>query len=346
MRWHFVGKMSQSGDSLMADSEGPLAGIHKHWPRHGLERFPQWFGDVDGALRPFNLGHPGASYNVTAGQHGAALTTKWTSEAPAHGRQVYFTILGITIGIAANLEAGSSNFGVVGHGANDFSPVLSQVYDSIYNASWSAGQIDTYLDGIEASLWDGFSTYRSKGAGLLLLLDAPSYNFSPYLRTLYTDAVKRERVEVVIEDLNARILASAATRGVPLVHIHALYDYLMGDHAAPIATRTIGGNTVQMLEGDKDSPYSAFQGDYVHDGNILALLKLDLILHAFSKYGLPYTRQSESTLCGWAGMPTGGANTLNLDLDGFITLPPAVPVTRDQLYATPKYQRDTLWIGA
>lgn len=305
-----VGKACGVGNSLTAAAAPVYA---KHWYDLGIEYYPDWYGELDGSNRPYNLAVAGATANVYAGMHGATVTSAYRVDG-LFGDQIYRTVLGLDVGAGALLEAGTSNVAIFRILENDFSPLQNVAYESLYLGRWGQSTIDDYLDGAFRALFGGVDDYLGYGTGYPIIGNCISYSKSPYVQGLFPSASGRLLVDAAIHRLNERIRLECKRRRIPMIDFDLLYATLLaGD------TITLGGQVIQSHEGGDDSTF-AFQEDEIHPNKPVSATELETVNHMLADYidDIEYARPSESDICEVCDLPTGGADTLKLDFRRFL----------------------------
>jgi phospholipase/lecithinase/hemolysin len=219
-------------------------------------------------------------------------------------------------GLAALVGPEGIDYAVLGIGANNFFP-LGQAYTNIYNGVWDQATIDAYVSQALADIDAALDEVLATGVRLVIV-NAPDYGVTPSVRSLYPDAVKRQRVADAISQLNAGIDATAQTRQLVVVEMFDAALAIFGPHASPKTTLLIGNVAIQLGQSDTSgggNPTAAFVHDGVHPNTTLQGVFANVIMAAMNiAYRGNHTLFTEAEILAHRGISYGGSDTLVSEL--------------------------------
>lgn len=216
-------------------------------------------------------------------------------------------------GLAGQVGTLGVSHAVLAVGANDFNSVGFNAYFNIYNGLWSASQINNYVSVRVANVRTALDTVAPTGVKLVLV-NVLDFGITPITWSLYTDPVKRDRVTVVIQQVNEGLLGLAHDRGIVLVDAFGMAQAAWGTNQSPRQTIPIGNTTIQLRQFDTSTntnPAAAFVHDRTHPHTTMQGVLANVIMEAFDEgYGAGLALFSEQEILAHAGLAYGGQDTL------------------------------------
>ncbi len=189
------------------------------------------------------------------------------------------------------LSDGVSN-AVLAIGVNDFNPsvIPGGAYYIIYNNSWSASQIQTYVNQSVSNIETALVTVKNAGMSVALanLVDPGA---TPAVVAYYTSATGRDRVTAAIQTVNQGLKNLAQKYQVPLMDWFGLVSTVLGPNTNLNATLKVGNVAMNLRGSDTGTtPTDAFVSDGFHPNTVLQGLLANVVLQAFdSDYGADVT---------------------------------------------------------
>ena len=225
-------------------------------------------------------------------------------------------------GLRGQVSSDGVSNAVLAIGPNDFNPsVLFGAYFSIYNGSWSAAQIQSYVNQSIANIETALATVRTSGVSVVLanVIDPGP---TPAVTSAYTSAANRDRVTAAVQSVNAGVKNLAQKYQVPLMDWYGLETAILGPNTSLHATLKVGNVTINLRASDpgppSSSPTSAFVSDGFHPNTVFQGIFANVILQAFdSGYGAGVALFSEQELLTHALIAYGGSNTLQSQIGSF-----------------------------
>jgi hypothetical protein len=199
--------------------------------------------------------------------------------------------------------------------------------------------IDAYVSQALADIDTALDEVLPTGVKLVIV-NVPDYGVTPTVRSLYPDAVKRQRVADAISQLNAGIDATAQTRQLVVVEMFDAALAIFGPHDSPKSTLLIGNVAIQLGQSDTGgggNPTAAFVHDGVHPNTTLQGVFANVIMAAMNiAYRGNHTLFTEEEILAHRTISYGGSDTLiselgDKDYPDFVTnyaplLPLSLPV--------------------
>lgn len=200
-------------------------------------------------------------------------------------------------------------------GANDFYPLPlpGYAYYEIYQGRWTQQQINAYTDQIIANLEQALDAVLPTGVSLVLC-NVPDYGVTIWPRVLFPDPAKRDRVTVVIEQLNGGIELLALSRHLVVVDMFAATQAIFGTNQSPRETLLLGNVIIYVQQRDTQNNTTP-QAGFVHDGthphtHLQGVLANVILFAADAAYHAGIPVFSEAEILNHAGLTYGGFDTL------------------------------------
>ncbi len=211
-------------------------------------------------------------------------------------------------GLAGVSGPAGATHAIVAIGANDFSPTTS-AYINIYFGLWSQGTIDGYVNtqlGRSSSI---VGTLKAAGSQVVLC-NFVDFGIAPAVRSVYTNAGRRQNVANAIAQVNRDIVSLSRRERVMMVDLAGLATAIFGTHASPRSTFTVAGQNVQLLNRDTASnsaPLAGFVDDGAHPHTTVQGVFANVLITALEQgWNLGITPLSETEIVTAAGLaPTG-----------------------------------------
>ena len=328
--WGALGKLGAMGDSL----------TDEYWDS-GVSTYATNWTPLLVMFRGINMG-------PTAAQAG---TNSWGS--PRNGGYKYnwalsgansSTLLsqGQHTGLAGQAASDGVSNAVLAIGSNDFNPASSSAYSGIYFGTWSAAQIQSYVNQTVSNIETALVTVRNAGISVAManLLDPGP---TPAVTTsIYSSAANRERVAAVIRTVNTGLKNLAQKYQVPLMDWYALETVILGPNTNLHSTIRIGNVTINLRASDPGPPNSmptnAFVSDGFHPNTVFQGVFANLSLQAFdSGYNAGANLFTEQEILNHASITYGGSDTLGAQIGGwtnYIILPILPKITSIKVAGT------------
>lgn len=223
-------------------------------------------------------------------------------------------------GLASQFSSDGVSNAVQAIGANDFNPETT-AYASIYFGTWTAGQIQTYVNQSISNIENALSTVRASGQHVVVatLIDPGS---PPAATAFYTSAANRDRVNAAIQTVNAGVKNLAQKYQVPLVDWYSLAKAILGPNTSLHSTLKVGNVTINLRASDpgppNSAPTNAFVSDGFHPNTVFQGIFANTVLQAFnSGYNANVALFTEQELLNHAQITYGGSDTLQSQLGSY-----------------------------
>lgn len=215
-------------------------------------------------------------------------------------------------GLASQFSSDGVTHAVLLIGANDFSPTTSAFFN-IYNNLWSASQINSYVAGRLSNMATIIDTVNGSGVSLAVA-NFVDYSVAPLTRSLFPDPVKRERVSVVIRQVNSGILGMCRQRGLPHVDVYGLSTAIFGTNLSLRPFLFMGGQDVNLNQQDTTANANKLAG-FVHDGvhphtTLQGVFSNVMMTCANICWNTGYAPFTEEEILGFASVPYLGVDEL------------------------------------
>lgn len=213
-------------------------------------------------------------------------------------------------------QAGSDGVlnAVLAIGSNDFNPGSSSAYLNIYFGSWSAAQIQSYVNQVLTNIETALVTVRTAGVSVVLanLLDPGA---TPAAVSVFSNGANRDRVAAAIQSVNAGLKNLAQKYQVPLMDWYGLEKAVLGPNTGLHPTLKLGNVTLNLRGSDpgppNSAPTNAFVSDGFHPNTVFQGIFANVVLQALdSAYGAGLGLFSEQEILNHALIPYGGSDTL------------------------------------
>jgi lysophospholipase L1-like esterase len=209
-------------------------------------------------------------------------------------------------------------------GMNDFGEVEGifggLVYERIYSGAYADFEVQFQIDNTAVLMASTIETLAGTWAHVVVAT-IPDPGDTPYYRGKYTSAAGRQRVTDAIQATNAQIRQAAAENHLPVLDLFAMQKALLGTHASPIASQTIGGRVYSSGTGNAANSTALFTADGIHPHTAMQAIIANGVVTAMNlTFGedLPLiSEQQINTLTG----QTFVSNTLNFNYASFVTVP-------------------------
>ena len=229
------------------------------------------------------------------------------------------------VGLAAQVDAGAVSHAVLAVGPNDFF-TSSQVYFKIYSGLWSASQVDSFIDGLVGNIETAVETLAATDVHLVVA-GVADYGVAPSIRGLFSIPSWRNRVSLVVDEVNCGVETIARREGIPFMDTAGLTRSLFGTNDATISSQVIGG--VQFNNTSGISATNAFVGDGIHPHTAVQALMANVFMEAFnSGYSAGLVPFTEQEIVEGVGESYGGSATLNLDYSDYVRIHDPISTVR------------------
>jgi GDSL-like Lipase/Acylhydrolase family len=247
-----IAKLGAMGDSLTDEYAEETYNYAKNW----LEQLE--------LHRAFNVGPTAAEAGQSGGTWGEPRRRFFKHNWARSGATTSTVIsAGQHTGLAGQFASDGVSHAVLLIGANDFSPTTSAFFN-IYNNNWSQTTINNYINGRLNNMNTIINTVSSSGVNLAVS-NFVDYSVSPLTRVLFPDPVKRERVSVVVRQVNDGIEAICRNKKLPMVDVYGLSTAIFGTNLSLRPFLFIGGQDVNLNDQDTTSNTKKLAA-FVHDG--------------------------------------------------------------------------------
>jgi lysophospholipase L1-like esterase len=219
-------------------------------------------------------------------------------------------------GLAAQAPAEGISKAVLAIGSNDFNPESSSAYNGIYYGSWSAAQIQSYVNTTLTNIETALVTVKAAGVSVVManLLD-PGPTPAVASVFLYADGTRRDLVAGAVQKVNSGLKALAQKYEVPLMDWYGLEKVILGPNTNLHATLKVGNVTMNLRGSDpgppSSSPTNAFVSDGFHPNTTMQGIFANVVLQALnSGYNAGLALFSEQEILSHAQISYGGADSL------------------------------------
>jgi len=288
-----LGGVAAMGDSLTDEYEFSRSTASRNW----LEQLIISRGIDFGPVSLESRGEPRRSgYEYNWARSGATSGT--LLDAGQH------------IGVAEQVASGKVTTAYLGIGANDF----GYAYIAIYTGVLSGGVLDAYVNGIVANITEAVETVSRAGSVNIVIGNIPDYGATPLVVSLFPDPEKRRRVTDAAAAANAKILALATSRGIPVVDLFGVVETIFAEDRE----LAVGGVDIDLSTRSED-PHSFFLSDGIHPGSVPQGLLANAFMHAVNvAYGGGLSLRSDQEILRDAGIdPPAGPATF-YDVSRFV----------------------------
>jgi lysophospholipase L1-like esterase len=296
------GKLGAMGDSLTDEYwDDGVSSYATNWPSLVVNFRGIDMGQTAAQAGVGTWGSPrnqGYEYNWALG--GATSATLLTQGQPA--------------GLASQAGSDGVANAVLAIGSNDFNPAISSAYYSIYLGSWSAVQIQAYLNQMLTNIETALVTVKTAGVSVVVatVLDPGS---TPAVASLFTDGVNRDRVAAAVQNVNSGLKNLAQKYQVPLLDWYGLEKAILGPNTNLHTTLKVGNVSMNVRGSDPGPPNSAptngFVSDGFHPNTTMQGIFANVVLQGFdSGYNAGLALFTEQEILSHALIPYGGSDTL------------------------------------
>ncbi|HRP62888.1 MAG TPA: SGNH/GDSL hydrolase family protein [Phycisphaerales bacterium] len=223
-------------------------------------------------------------------------------------------------GVASQIVPKDLTHVLIAIGANDFSPALGIAYFAIYWNLWSNAQKQTFINNIASRIETALDAVLAHETNVILA-NVPDYGVTPAVRAVFPNAIRRQNVTNVVNQLNTMIEDIAAEREIVLINIASLTTAIFGTNFKLNEILTLGNVPIYLWQSDTNTntnPQAAFVHDSAHPHTTLQGLFANVILEAMNiTAAQPITPFAELELLAHAGLRYGGADTLASQLGAF-----------------------------
>jgi lysophospholipase L1-like esterase len=313
--WAALGKLGAMGDSL----------TDEYWD-DGVSSYATNWAQLVVVFRGIDMGPTAAQAgtNTWGSPRNAGYKYNW-----ARGGATTTTLLsqGQHTGLKSQVSSEGVSSGVLAIGPNDFGPG-SSAFNNLYNGTWSAAQIQSYVNQAVNNIETALATVRTAGVSVVLanVID-PSP--TPYTVSLYPNATNRDRVSAAVRSVNGGMSNLAQKYQVPLMDWNGLTTAILGPNTNLHSTLKLGNVTINIRGSDpgppNSAPTNAFVADGFHPNTVFQGVFANVVLQAFnSGYEAGVALFTEKELLNHAGIAYGGSNTLQSEIGpytNYIILP-------------------------
>lgn len=225
-------------------------------------------------------------------------------------------------GLAGQIGPQNIGYAVMAIGANNFLPnvpqsvsVTTNAYNNIYNGSWTATQINNYVNQSVAEATTALDALLATGVNVVMANFA-DYSVTPYtLSKGYANPSQRQLVTNVIDGLNLQLQTLAQNRQIVLADLNGFAKGIFGTNASPNSTLTIGGVSINLTSASSidtgSNPTGAFIYDGIHPNTTLHGMLANMFMAGLNTgYNANLSLYSESNILAHKGLAYGGSDTL------------------------------------
>jgi lysophospholipase L1-like esterase len=230
-------------------------------------------------------------------------------------------------GLAAQAGPESITTAVLEIGSNDFNPSSGSAYSGIYLGTWSAAQIQAYVNQSVSNIETALVTVRTAGVTVVIanLLDPGS---TPAVGTFFVDGSKRDRVAAVVQTINTGLKNLGQKYQVPVMDWYGLEKAVLGPNTALKTTLKVGNVTMNLRGSDPGppnaTPTNAFVSDGFHPNTTFQGIFANVVIQALNSLGANLSFFSEQEILAHALITYGGSDTLLAQIgpySSFVILP-------------------------
>jgi lysophospholipase L1-like esterase len=230
-------------------------------------------------------------------------------------------------GLSNQVSSESISSAVLAIGPNDFSPTGGS-YFSIYSGSWSASQIQSYVNQSVSNIETALVTVRASGVSMVLA-NVIDPGMTPAVTSLFSSAANRDRVTAAVQSVNSGVKFLAQKYQVPLMDWYGLGKAIFGPNTNLHPTLKVGNVTINLRGSDpgppNSAPTNAFVSDGFHPNTVPQGIIANLVLQALdSGYNAGLPLFSEQEILNHALIAYGGSDTLQAQIGpytNYIVLP-------------------------
>ena len=230
-------------------------------------------------------------------------------------------------GLAAQVSSMGVSNAVLAIGGNDFNPT-STAYMAIYLGTWSAAEVQAYVNQTVSNIETALVTVKNAGASVVVA-NVIDPGLTPAVDAVYTSVAGRQRVAAAVEGANNGLAALAQKYQVPVIDWYGFETAIFGSNASLRSTVLVGNVAINLRDIDPGPPVSqpknAFVSDGFHPNTAIQGILANLILQGFdSGYGDSVTLFSDHEILSHAQIPYGGSETLQSQIGAytnFVVLP-------------------------
>jgi lysophospholipase L1-like esterase len=240
-------------------------------------------------------------------------------------------------GVSAQITAGEVSLVYLGIGSNDFVPGdageiiipgfgpfdvnLRNGYWPIYFNQLSDQRVAEQVDNLVNNTTAALDAVESAGARVVVAT-AADYGVEPWVRDLYTNPARRQRVTDAVNAANDRIKEIARSRGIPVIDL------------IPFAELHYSSTPV-LFGGVPVTAENSFLADGTHPSTLMQGLLANAFIAAVNgAYGTDFTPLSGAEILAHAGISPPSPLGLTFDPSIFVILPVVVPEPRSAVLLT------------
>lgn len=237
-------------------------------------------------------------------------------------------------GLAGQVSAGQVTTAAVMGGTvpeltpGDPSTVFSYL-NEVYSGTLTGDALSSVLDANVTQRMNALDTLSAAGSVQLVVADYANFADTPQGQQLFTDPAGRQRLQDADNTLNARLEAAASARGVPVLDIAWLGNYL-AQLAANGQPLVIGGFQMDTTDYTPSSQESAgtpinpvdVWGDEQHFGGVAQGLLANMFIDAVDQtYSAGISPFSDQELLANAGLTAPDVGPTYFDVSKYIIYP-------------------------
>lgn len=216
-------------------------------------------------------------------------------------------------GVAQGVASRGVSHAVLFLGGNDFSP-WAGAYDEIYDGTWGAAEIATWIDGRLANFRTLLDEVTATGVPVVLL-NIFDFSAMPFLQQgSFPDPVLRDRVTAALFEIRVQAQDLARRERLVYLDIFGFGRAIFGTNTAPRGTLMVGAVEIDLTASDSPGggdPGAAWVDDGVHPNTVIQGLWANAILSALNlAHGTAVPLFSEEEILTHAGLTYGGSDTL------------------------------------
>ena len=223
----------------------------------------------------------------------------------------------IDFNIIDQFQAGDVSHAVFMTSNTDFAPG-STAFNNIADGTWNKDSFE--VDFLIMQFSELLISSLGQKSLKTIVTTVPDPTMTPAGKVL-SDAAGRQRVRDVVDVFNARIKARAAELHVPVVDLAALQTQLLGTAAAPVASRTIGGNVYNNTGGIPATEFFIAGGVLPH--TVYQAYIANAIIEGLNvAYDEKIPRLTEQQISTLTGQTYGGSDTFTVNYSNLVIVPP------------------------
>ena len=216
---------------------------------------------------------------------------------------------GQAAGLAAQVADGEVSDVMIWVGSNDFS-YYTGTYTEIYDGRLTDSEVQARVDEVSGAIEAAVELLQNAGPVRIVVATIPDGASVPDIQKALPDAAGRQRVSDAVAEVNRRIAALAANRGLGLADVNAMLP-AFSPRLDPQGNLLVGDQRISFL-GQGDEPHQGRLGDSAgHLGTVVSGLVANLMfVEPFNRtFALGLQPLSDTEILQSAGLDSPTANS-------------------------------------